>query len=214
MESGSRQRIGVFGGTFDPIHLGHLLLAEQAREQLGLSQIRFIPAATSPLKLDQLPRENAKHRLEMVKLAVGGNPSFVVDDRELQRGGASYTVETLRELNQELPNSDLVLLIGSDSLVDFHAWREPEEICKLAFVAVLARGGHPLPDLNLLRPFLPGAASGSLENHYVPMPQIEISSSDLRKRVQMHMSTRYQLHPAVEAYISANDLYLPTASSE
>ncbi len=205
-ETTSRQRIGLFGGTFDPIHIGHLMIAEAAREQLQLEQVRFIPAAVAPHKTD-VPNTDGKQRLEMIRLAIGGNPHFASDDRELRRGGTSYTVDTLSEFNRELPDAELVFLIGSDSLDELHTWREPARICELAFVAVIARGGHPPPDLNKLKVFLPESQHGDLESHLVEMPQMEISSSEIRLRLARGRSVRYQLHPAVEAYVQAQKLY-------
>lgn len=201
-----RQRIGVLGGTFDPIHIGHLLIAEHAREELKLDEVRFIPAAVSPLKLDRVALD-AKHRLEMVQLAIGGNEHFHVDDRELQRGGTSFTVDTLAELSDEMPDSELVFLMGGDSLMEFHRWQTPERICKLAFVAIIARGGLPKPDMNLLAKHLPRDHQEGLDAHLVPMPQVEISSTDIRSRIGAGRSIRYQVHPGVESYIQANRLY-------
>ncbi len=205
-DSPIRQRIGIFGGTFDPIHVGHLLIAEHAREHLQLEQIRFIPAATAPHKQDQRATE-AKQRWEMVQLAIGGNPYFVADDRELRRGGTSYTVDTLSDLKAELPQAELILLIGADSLAELHTWREPTRICELAFVAVLARGGREQPDLQLLKPYMPEREHSQLDEHLVPLPQVEISSSQIRQRIAQGQSVRYQLHPAVEAYIAAQGVY-------
>ncbi len=205
-QSTIRQRIGVFGGTFDPIHLGHLLIAETAREHLALQQVRFVIAATSPHKQDRPPTDE-KTRLEMLKLSIGGNPYFIVDDRELRRGGTSYTVDTLLDLKSEWPDADLIFLMGADSLAELHTWREPARICELAFVAVIARGGHAAPDLQQLRPFLPANELGDLDSHLVPMPQLEISSTEIRKRIELGKSVRYQLHPAVESYIKAHGLY-------
>ena len=207
-ETNARQRIGVLGGTFDPIHLGHLLIAELTRESLNLQKVIFIPAAISPLKQDREPTADAKHRLEMARLAICGNPGFEVDDRELSRGGTSYTIDTLRELAIEMPDVELVMIIGADSLADFHLWREPAEICKLAFVAVLARGGHDAPEVAQLVPFLPAKKGVDPQRHVVPAREIEISSTDLRERIAQGRTTRYQLPPGVGAYIDTNRLYL------
>ncbi len=201
-----RQRIGIFGGTFDPIHVGHLLLAELARERLRLDEVRFIPAATAPHKLEQ-KSSDGKQRLELVRLAIGGNPYFTADDRELRRSGVSFTVDTLTELRAELPEAELFFLMGGDSLAELHTWREPERICQLAFVAVLARGGHDNPDLQQLKRFLSPEQHADLASHLIPMPQLEISSSDIRQRVAAGRSVRYQLHPAVAAAIAASGLY-------
>lgn len=203
-----RQRIGILGGTFDPIHLAHLLIAEHAREALQLDQVRFVPAARAPHK-QHLPASDAKHRWEMVRLAIGGNAFFAADDRELRRGGTSYTVDTLAELHAQRPEDDLFFLMGADSLAELHTWRTPHRICELAFVAVVARGGRPLPDLRLLQPYLPGGRSEDLQQHLVTMPQMEISSTQLRQRVAQGKSIRYQVPPAVEAYIHAQGMYRP-----
>jgi nicotinate-nucleotide adenylyltransferase len=206
------QRIGVIGGSFDPIHLGHLLAAEQCREQLQLDEVRFVLAATSPFKLTQ--GSTAKeHRWQMLQLAVNGNPYFRADDRELRRGGTSYTVDTLREILSQSPQAEIVFLMGADSLVDFDKWREPAEICRLAFVAVVARGGFPPPDLTRLLPFLPPAETDSLERHLVRMPQCEISSSDIRRSVAEGRSIRYQVPPAVAAYIDQHQLFREPGSA-
>lgn len=204
-QSSSRQREGIFGGTFDPIHVGHLMLAEYCREQLQLDQVRFVPAAISPLKVGQEPVP-AKVRLEMVKLAISGNPHFAVDDREIRRGGTSYTVDTLRELSAELPDSDLVFLMGADSLADLDKWREPAEICRLAEIAVVARGGHAPPDVSMLQTYLPDSSEDAIKC-ILRMPQVEISSSDIRSRIASGRSTRYLLHSTTTALISSGGLY-------
>lgn len=207
-ENSEIRRVGIWGGTFDPIHVGHLLIAQQALEQLNLQQIRWIPAATAPhaqLKNAIDPND----RLEMVKLATAGHSSFIVDQRELRRGGNSYTVETLAELNAEFPLIEWVLLIGADSLVNLSQWREPAKICRLARVVVVSRGGQPPPDLNLLNQFLPESKSLQqlVAEHQLTMPQIEISSTDIRQRVLQGRSIRYMVPAAVEAYIQSKGLY-------
>lgn len=203
-----QQRVGILGGSFDPIHIGHLLIAEYAREQLQLSEVRFIPAAISPLKLDKQPTD-AKHRVEMVRLAIGGNVHFRLDERELRRDGPSYTVDTLAELKSEYPDAELVFIMGADALADLQAWREPERICQLAFLAIALRGGRPAPDLDLLRRFLPQARVANAEEHILHLPQLEISSTDIRNRIRAGKTIRYQVPTAVEAYIATAKLYAP-----
>ncbi|MFK7734602.1 MAG: nicotinate-nucleotide adenylyltransferase [Pirellulaceae bacterium] len=198
-------RLGVIGGSFDPIHTGHLLLAEIAREKLGLDRVLFIPAAISPLKLDSEPRATAKQRVEMLRLAINGNEFFDVDEREIKRGGASFTVDTLREIDEENPDTELFFLMGADSLASFERWKSPKEICELAYVIVLARGGHAKPDAEELGKFLPKPESAAQQ--ILEMPEIEISSSDLRGRMGANQSVRYQIPPAVGAYIAAESLY-------
>ena len=200
------QRIGLIGGTFDPIHIGHLLAAEQCREQLQLDELRFLLAATSPFKTT-VASTDSKHRWNMLQLAIGGNPYFRADDRELKRGGTSYTVDTLREIRSQSPTAQIVFLMGADSLADFSKWREPSEICRLAFVAVVARGGFDDPDLNLLTPFLPPDQATRLDEHLVRMPLCEISSTAIRQAVTQRRSIRYQVTPAVATYIEQHNLY-------
>lgn len=202
----ARRRLGLVGGTFDPIHLGHLLAAEQCREQLELEEVRFVLAATSPFKLHERAADS-KHRWEMLQIAISGNPFFQADDRELKRGGTSYTVDTLREFRAEAPDAEIVFLMGADSLVDFAKWRAPEEICRLAFVVVVPRGGHMAPDLSLLAPFLPDEQRSQLTRHLVHMPQCEISSTNLRLAAAAGRSLRYQVPAAVAAYIEQHGLY-------
>jgi len=205
------QRVGIFGGSFDPIHLGHLLAAEQCREHLHLDRVLFIPAARSPFKLDQQSAD-AKHRWEMLQLAIGGNPYFQGDDRELKRGGTSFTVDTLRELHAQFPHQQFLLLIGADALTDFAKWREPHEICRLAKVVVVGRGGHAPPNLSVLQPYLPTGPLAELSEHYVPIPVCEISASQIRLAVTAGRSIRYQVPPAVAAYIEQHQLYRSTAA--
>jgi len=219
MEKSLNGRIGVLGGTFDPVHLGHLLLAEQAVDRLDLDHVVWIPAAIAPHPTIK-QATHQKHRLEMVQLATAGNPRFLVDDRELRRGGQSYTVDTLLELHQEHPAATLLLLMGSDSLAGFPLWREPHRICQLAHVIVIVRGGQPAPDMKILERYLPtdfspvaqenhesGSFSQLVSDHLMQMPEMEISSTDIRERARLGKSIRYMVPGAVEAYIQSNGLY-------
>lgn len=199
-------RIGIYGGSFDPVHVGHLLVAETVREQIQLDQVLFIPAAQSPLKLDYPPIAG-RARVEMLQLAIGGHPAFNVDDREIARGGVSYTVDTLRELQSEQPGMEWFLLMGADSLVDLGRWKEPSELCKHATPVVVARGGSPVPDLERIQPFVDAKRMNQIRQFVVKMPQFEISSRDLRVRIQNKKSIRYQVPASVEAYIASHQLY-------
>lgn len=194
-------RLGIYGGTFDPVHFAHLLLAEQCREQLALDAVWFIPAAVPPHKQDR-SISSAKDRLAMLKLAIAGHPEFVVSDREIARGGTSYTVDTLRELRAEDPSRELFLLIGADSLADLTMWHEPDQILELATVVAVNRG-RQRTDATPLQQQL-GAASSIVE---VTMPAVDLASTDLRERVAAGKSIRYMTPRAVEQYIAAHRLY-------
>ena len=189
-------KLGLFGGTFDPVHLGHLLLAERVREQLELDEVRFLPAAASPFKQDGATAEG-KARAEMLEFAVAGHPHFSVDRRELQRGGVSYTVDTLAEIAAERPEAELFFLMGADSLRDFPAWREPERIASLATLAVANRGETP--------PIVPPGLDARVIP--VPMPPVDLSATALRARVRDGRSIRYCVPAAVGAYIAQHELY-------
>lgn len=203
LEERAIMRIGVYGGTFDPVHFGHLLLAEQCREQLALDEVWFVPAATPPHKPNADISEG-KHRLNMLKLAVSGHPAFVVSDRELRRGGKSYTVDTLTEIQQEDPSRELVLLIGGDSLADLPTWRETGRILQLATVVAVNRGRTPL-DVEPVVAALGEAARSRLQ--VLPMPAVDLSASDLRRRLAAGHSVRFMTPRAVERYALEHHLY-------
>jgi len=183
-----------------------LLVAETVCEQIGLDKVLFIPAFQSPLKLDYPPTVG-RARSEMLQLATGGHPSFELDERELTRGGVSYTVDTLRELRSEQPDTEWFLLMGADSLVDLGRWKEPSQICNLAIPVVVARGGSPQPDLETIGQFVDADRMALIRQYIVNMPQMEISSQDLRTRIQNKKSIRYQVPASVEAYIKTHNLY-------
>ena len=199
-------RIGLFGGSFDPVHQGHLLLAETCREACQLDQVLFMPAANPPHKQQQTLAA-AKHRLEMLQLAIAGNPAFVVSEMELQRGGTSYTVDTLSALHEASPDHQYFLLMGADSLDDFPQWREPARICELAIPIVVRRRGAAPVDVQRLADLLPPPLLKKISNHQIDSPTIEISSTEIRDRIAHDKSTRYRLPRAVEAYIEAHRLY-------
>ncbi len=203
---GKAMRIGVYGGTFDPIHLGHLILAEACREACGLDRVWFMVAGAPPHKLGG--RTDANHRVEMARLAVAGHPGFEVSERETQRPGPHYSVDTLEAIHRDHPLDDLFFLIGGDSLVDLPQWREPSRILALASLVVANRPGFEPPPLVLPGP--PGQPARP--TRHVAIPPIGISSSDLRRRLLEGRSIRYQVPRAVEAYIDAHRLYrgLPT----
>jgi nicotinate-nucleotide adenylyltransferase len=203
-------KIGFFGGSFDPIHNAHLILAECAREQLGLDQVRFVPAKISPLKQDRLPIED-KHRAEMVRLAINGNSNFSIDTRELDRGGISYTIDTLTEMKSELPEAEFWLLMGADSLADFKKWKSPTQLLELCRLGVMVRpdnnGAIKELDWSETNAMLPAALKSRGVGRAIPAPNLQISSTDLRLRCREARSIRYQVPAAVEAYIQQNGLY-------
>lgn len=185
------------GGTFDPIHSAHLLLAEQAREQLVLDKVLIVPAGDPWRKSDQVVTP-AGVRLEMVRLAVSGHDGFEVDDREVKREGATYTVDTLRELRQELdPEDDLFLILGDDALTDVPNWKEPAQLAEHAVIAVAPREGVMAVDL----PFDPTALE------HIDMPTFDVSSTDLRRRARLGQSLRYMVPDAVADFIAENGVY-------
>jgi nicotinate-nucleotide adenylyltransferase len=183
--------IGLLGGSFDPIHHGHLLAAQAAAEALGLSELRFVAASEQPFKAGR-HGATPEHRAAMIELAIGEEPGFRLERCELNRPGPSYTVDTLRELRAREPGAEFVLLVGSDAAVDFPKWREAEVIPRLARVVLFARGGvQPAPGWPV-----------------VPVPAVEISATDIRRRVRGGRSIRWWVPAAVAEYIAAHRLYL------
>jgi nicotinate-nucleotide adenylyltransferase len=194
-------RLGLYGGTFDPIHVGHLILAEQCREACGLEQVWFVVAGTPPHK--QGERTAVAYRLEMVRLAIAGHPAFQVSDLEARRPGPHYSVETLQTVRGERPDDELYFLIGADSLVDLPTWRSPAVIARLATIVVVNRPGIEQVDPSLL----PAFAADAYPLQTVTIPPIGIASKDLRRLLGDKKSVRYMVPRAVEAYIEAQGLY-------
>lgn len=197
-------RVGVLGGTFDPIHYGHLVIAEEARVRLQLDRVIFVPAKTPPHKLQQR-YSPAQHRLHMVQRAIASNPYFAVSDVELTRPGLSYTVDTLAILQQEFgPAAELYFLMGMDSLAGLLSWHRPADIIARAYLAVAVRPGYQV-DLETLEGALPGVSE---RMRLLEIPAIGISSRELRQRVRAGLPIRYQLPDSVEAYIREHNLYV------
>lgn len=186
--------IGVFGGSFDPVHHGHLITALEARRLLGLDEVRLIPAGEQPLKRSRGVASPAD-RLAMLELAAAGVPGLVVDGRECRRPGPSYTVDTLRELRAEHPAATLSLLVGSDAARDLPAWREAEAIRALATVVILSRPGEDAG---------PGAGFGRT----LAVPAIDISATAVRARIRAGDSVRFFVPDAVARYIADRRLYV------
>ncbi len=204
------KRIGIYGGSFDPVHIGHLWIAEAARGSLILDEVRWIPAATSPLK-PHGPVASDDDRLQMVRLAISGNSRFVVDDREISRGEISYTVDTIAEIAGECPGDELFLIIGSDSLASLDRWHEPTRLLDIVTLAVVQRGGDPPIDFGVLGTLTGAEQILRAREHVISMPVIDVSSSDLRARCSVGRSIRYQVPAPVEAFIMAKSLYRQTA---
>jgi nicotinate-nucleotide adenylyltransferase len=186
--------LGILGGTFDPIHLGHLRAAESAREALGLERVLFVPSAQPPHR--PAPRASALDRYAMVALATAGRSEFVPCDLELERGGPSYSVDTLLELRDREPRQALVLILGSDALADLPAWREVGRIFSLARVAIVARPGAAA---------VTGPLPGDVER--VAGAGLDVSSSAIRAHLAAGSSVHYLVPPAVAGYIAKRGLY-------
>jgi nicotinate-nucleotide adenylyltransferase len=199
-------RLGLFGGSFDPVHYGHLLLAECAREQHRLDQVLFLPAAVPPHKQGRVLSADAA-RIEMLQLAIGGHPSFSASRYEIDQGGVSYTVDTLRHFTREQPGAELFLLLGADTLYDLPRWRESAEVCRLAVPLVAQRAGVEQVDFRCLSGIASLARIDFFRQHLVEMPSIGLSSSEIRSRVAQSRSIRYWTPRAVEQYIETHQLY-------
>lgn len=217
----SSKAIGILGGTFDPIHFGHLRLAEEMLELANLRQIRFIPTGTPPHR--DAPQTSARHRSAMVRLAITDQPAFVLDEREVERTAPCYTVDTLRELRAELGAAQpLCLLMGGDAFLQLHTWHEWEQLFELAHIVVGYRPGFTLEERI-------HGATAELQRHYqqrlcaanalsqqpcggiteLAIPKLEISATDIRRRVAEGRTIRYLLPNAVADYIHQHQLYTP-----
>jgi nicotinate-nucleotide adenylyltransferase len=194
--------VAFFGGTFDPIHVGHLIAAQEVASALELDRVVFVPAGDPPHK-PGVPMAPAAHRLAMVEAAVAGNPAFAVRRYDLDRAGPHYTIDMLRLGVADLRPAQAYFLIGADSLIDLPTWQDPAGIIALARPIVVARPGFA-PDLDALERIIPGLTQRLVE---VPIPQIGIASSDIERRVAAGRPIRYQVPDAVEAYIRRHALY-------
>jgi nicotinate-nucleotide adenylyltransferase len=197
----TRGAIGVLGGTFDPIHIAHLAIAEEAREALGLEKVLFVPAAMPPHKVDR-PVSDPAHRLAMLELAIADNPAFEVSRIELDRSGPSYTVDTLEALASG--PADPVLIMSAEAFRDLRTWRRPERILELARIAVVPRDGFPDANRAFLAEHFPGFEDRAV---FLPGPRLRLSASELRDRAANGRSLRYLVPDAVAAYIGDHALY-------
>ena len=201
-----KPRIGIFGGTFDPVHLGHLIMAEQCREAGELDEVWFIPAARPPHKQDR-SLTSFGQRVEMLALAIAGMPAFRVNELEKDRAGPSYTADTLAELHRLHPQTDFALLLGSDCLPDLPEWHQPERILELAELLIYARPSWPALTAESLRESLRLSENTAFRMRWVPGPSVDIASRDLRQRAAEGRSLRFLMPRAVECYIEEKKLY-------
>lgn len=196
-----RQELGVIGGTFDPIHIGHLVVAQRSMEELGLDGVIFVPAGTPPHKLDR-HHTAVEHRMAMTRLAIAGNYRFSISDRDIRPDRPSYTVDLLRDLKADYPDANLTFIIGGDSLRDFPTWHDPEGIVRLARIAVVRRPGAEVPES--VYEEVRGLREAA---HMVDAPLLDVSATDLRARASRGQSIQYLVPDAVWAYVRERQLY-------
>lgn len=198
------KKIGIMGGTFDPVHNGHLLIAENACEQLELDEVRFMPTGQSPHKQGK-KITNGMHRLRMVELAIADNPVFVADDRELRSAALSYSYITLQKMHEQAPDDALYFIMGGDSLRDFKTWYHPEIICSCATLVAAVRDDCDREQLMSYARELESLFSADVR--LIRTPNLSVASSELRRRVSSGETIRYQVPEAVRIYIANNHLY-------
>jgi len=199
--------IGVLGGTFDPIHMGHLIIAEEVRARLGLAEVLLVPAGQPWLKLNNANAiSSPEHRVEMVRLVIADEPAFKLSTMEIDRPGPSYTVDTIAELRNQIGADDkLFFILGWDNLNQLPRWHQPSRLVRLCRLVPLRRVGVASPDLDSLEAAIPGLAKSLM---MLDTPQIEISASEIRARVARGLSIHQLVPEAVERYIIEHGLYL------
>jgi nicotinate-nucleotide adenylyltransferase len=197
-------KIGVLGGTFDPIHIGHLKVAEEVTARLNLTEIIFMPAGQPWLKADN-PISPAKHRVEMVRLAIAGKPYFKLSTIEIDRPGPTYTVDTIDELRHELGSGhELFFILGWDNLIQLPEWQEPSRLVKLCRLVAVPRVGYPSPELESLDAVIPGLSQRVI---LLDSPRVDINASIIRQRVGQGLSIHHLVPEPVERYIKQHRLY-------
>ena len=197
--------IGVMGGTFDPIHKGHLIVAEEVRARLNLAEILFVPAGQPWLKANS-PIAAAEHRIQMVRLAIADKPYCKLSTMEIERAGPSYTVDTIAELQGQLGAGDkLFFILGWENLAELPQWHEPSRLIKMCYLVAVPRPGYPAPDLNSLEADIPGLSHRVI---LLDTPQIDISASAIRNRVAHGLSISHLVPEPVERYIKEQRLYI------
>ena len=201
-------RLGIYGGSFDPVHFGHLRLAECCRRQCPLDRVWFLPAAIPPHKPDGLDT-SGHDRAKMLDISLAEHEGLDVCSLELERGGVSYTVDTLTEIAAAQPEAELFLLLGADMLVDLPTWYRPEEICRLATPLVVGRSNTPEPDFERLAGILSTERIDEMRRHQIEMPSVDASSSEIRRRVARGEGIDDLTPAAVAQYIAEHKLYRP-----
>ena len=197
-------RIGVFGGTFDPIHNGHLLVAEECRDRLRMDRVIFVPARLPPHKQTR-SLTAPHHRMSMVRIAITSNPGFEASPIEFERPGPSYSVDTLRQLRRNYPQgTEMSFIMGADSLNELASWHDPAGLLAICKLVVVNRPGAPAVESSYLAGVYPGAGERLIA---IEVPGLDIASSDLRERLRTGMTVRYQVPEQVIDYIESNELY-------
>jgi nicotinate-nucleotide adenylyltransferase len=197
--------IGVLGGTFDPIHMGHLIIAEETRARLDLTEVLFVPAGQPWLKANNYISP-AEHRVQMVRLAIADEPPFKVSTMEIERAGPSYTVDTIAELKGQIGAGDkLFFILGWDNLMQLPKWHEPARLVRMCRLVPVPRVGYPSPNFNALEAAIPGLSQSII---LLDTPQIEISSSEIRSRVARGLPIHCLVPEPVERYITQHGLYI------
>jgi len=197
-------KVGVLGGTFDPIHNGHIIVAEEVRARLNLAEILFVPAGLPWLRMNNTT-SLAEHRVQMVRLAIDDKPYFKLSTIEIERAGPSYTVDTIAELESELSEEDeLFFILGWDCLADLPKWREPSRLIEMCYLVAVPRVGYSLPDLRSMEAFLPGLTQRVI---LLNTPLIDINASEIRDRVAQGLSIEHLVPEPVERYIRGQGLY-------
>lgn len=199
--------IGVLGGTFDPIHNGHLLMAEEARARLNLAVVLFIPAGQPWLKVAS-PISAAEHRVEMVRLAIADKSYCKLSAMEIERAGPTYTVDTIAELSSQLGSGDeLFFILGQDNLTQLPEWKEPSRLVEMCYLVAVPRPGSPSPDLKALEATIPGISQRVM---LMDKPKVDISASVIRDRVGRGLSIYHLVPEPVSSYIREHGLYTTT----
>ena len=197
-------RTGIFGGTFDPVHIGHLAVAERVYCDLDLERVILVPTNISPFKAGQVSSVG-EHRLKMLKLAIRDNPHLAVSDIELRRGGTSYTVDTMELLRGQYPDDEFYFIMGMDSFLELNGWKGVDRLVELCQLVVVTRPGYELPEEQKRLLSLP--SSVWQQTRFIEVHGLDIAATELRERIRRGESVRYLLPSEVENYIHENSIY-------